>query len=309
MNTHALRLRVLLLGLLLLTIAAAGQAATAPPQEFTPPPSAQALAPGDLISVSVFQAPELTTEARLAPDGTFRMPEAGTVSLAGQTAAQAAATLAARLRQNYLLHPEVEVLVRAFAAQPVTVLGAVAAPGVYSARTYPDLGAMLAAAGGLKSPTGERVLVERHGGAPVTLPAAALARGRAASSLPLHAGDTVQVVPAATVYVGGDVAKPGAFVLPASGLTLLEALTLAGGARRDSRAAQTRIVHRSLDGSTRIQWVDARPIMKGWAADPELHAFDLVYVPESLGKAAWFAGLKTVTATASAIVSGVIIFH
>lgn len=288
---------------------AGAQSSAVPLPPTAPPVAAQVLAAGDLITVTVFQAPELATEARLAPDGTFTMPEAGTVALAGRTADQAAALIAERLQHNYLRHPQVEVLVHAFAPEPVTVLGAVGAPGVYSARTYPELGAMLAAAGGLRSPSGERVLVEGPEGTRWSVSASELARGNSIAPLALHAGDVVRVLPAASVYIGGDVVKPGAYVLPASGLTLLEAFTLAGGIRRDSRDRQTRIVHRDADGGTRVEMVDAHLIQQGRARDPDLQPFDLVYVPESLGKAAWFAGLKTVTATASAIVSGVIIFH
>lgn len=289
---------------------AAAQAATSPIQESTPPVAAQALAPGDLIAVSVFEAPELATQARVAADGTFRMPEAGTVRLAGKTAVQAAELLAARLRQNYLIQPQVEVLVRSFAPEPVTVAGAVGAPGVYSARTYPTLESMLAAAGGLRLSAGERVLVRpADGAAPISIPVETLARGHVASGLKLHAGEVVRVLAGAEVYVGGDVVKPGAYPLPASGLTLLEALTLAGGTQRDSLASHTRIVHHGAGGKVSTQWVDALGVMQGRALDPRLRAFDLVYVPASLGRATWFAAVRTVTATAAAIVSGVIIFH
>ena len=288
-------------------LVAAAQAANMAP----PPPAAQRLQPGDLIAIRVFQAPELATEARLDVAGAITMPAAGRVILAGRSAAGAERALAARLAAAYLKAPQVHVTVREFAPQPVSVLGAVKAPGVYSARSYPNLVAMLAAAGGLVAPEGERILVTRAGAArlPLALSSEELARSPRAPAVALHAGDVVRVAPAASVYVGGDVAKPGAYVLPASGLTLVEALSLAGGVRRDSRADHTRIVHRSADGRVSVAWLNANPILEGRQPDVALRPLDLVYVPHSVGRATLFRGLQTAVATGSAIVSGVIIFH
>lgn len=278
----------------------------------TPPPEAQRLAVGDLVDVSVFQAPELATEARLDMTGSLTMPVAGTVRLAGDTAPEAEQALAARLRANYLIAPEVHVLVREFSPLPVTVLGAVKNPGVYSARSYPDLTGMLAAAGGIGVGAGERVLLTSTAGTTTRTRAVELSRvERGADSAPieLHSGDVVRVVPAATVYVGGDVVKPGAYALPASGLTLLEAITLAGGVVRDGAADHTRIVHSDELGRATVTWVNARRVMQGRADDPELAPFDLIYVPHSVGRATVFRGLETALNVSTTIFTGVIIFH
>lgn len=284
--------------------------ATLPVQENTPPVAAQRLQPGDLIAVNVTGAPELSTEARLAANGTFTMPEAGAVALAGDTAAQAGHKLAARLQQTYLLDPQVQVLVKQFAPEPVTVGGAVRSPGVYSARTYPELGAMLAAAGGIRTAAGDEVVVQPpEGGAELKIPVAALARGGSAATLPLRAGYMVQVLPAGQVYVAGDVVKPGAYPLPSSGLTLLEALALAGGARHDSLTSHTRIVHRAEGGATQTAWVNTDRVRRGTVADPNLEPSDLVYVPWSPGRSGIFASAKLAAATVAQTIAGVIIFR
>ncbi|MGH9480567.1 MAG: polysaccharide biosynthesis/export family protein, partial [Terriglobales bacterium] len=260
-----------------------GARAQAPPTVAEPPPAAQRLQPGDLIDISVFEAPELATAARLDAAGAITMPAAGRVELGGETAAEAEQALAARLGADYLVAPQVHVTVREFAPQPVTVLGAVKYPGMYSARTYPNLEAMLAAAGGLEAAAGERILVTAAGGEaagrpPLELSGAQLSGKTGAPAVTLHAGDVVRVAPAASVYVGGDVAKPGAYILPASGLSLVEALSLAGGVGRDGSTRHTRIVHRDAAGHASIEWVDAAPILEGSEPDPGLRAFDLVYV-------------------------------
>jgi len=132
---------------LLLLLVALPLAAQSPALVESPPVSAQRLEPGDLVAITVFNAPELATDARLDQSGSVSMPQAGVVPLAGLSTQQAEQALEARLALHYLIAPHVHVNVREFAPQPVTVLGAVRLPGVYSARTYPELGAMLAAAG------------------------------------------------------------------------------------------------------------------------------------------------------------------
>lgn len=300
--------RYFVLSLILLASVLALGAQTAQITSSVPPVQAQVLAPGDLIAVQVYEAPELTTVGRLDAEGVFHMPQAGAVPLAGKTAAGAAATLAARLQQNYLLHPRVQVVVRSFAPEPVTVSGAVGAPGVYSARTYPDLPAMLAAAGGIHPSAGADVEIDPPNGAAVRIPVKLLRRGTA-PRVPLHAGDMIRVEPGATVYVGGNVARPGAYPLPPTGLSMLEAITLAGGTERNSRLKRTRIVHRTAKGKLETEWIDAQRVMQGEGTDPQLQPYDLVYVPWSPGKSVLAAGAQLAATTAAQIIFGIIVFH
>ncbi|MGH9395053.1 MAG: polysaccharide biosynthesis/export family protein [Terriglobales bacterium] len=292
---------------------AAPLTAQAPVSVSVPPPAAQRLEPGDLVAITVLGAPELASDARLDASGAITLPEAGTVDLAGMSTAEAERALAARWSANYLLAPQVHLNVREFAPQPVTVLGAVKNPGVYSARTYPDLAAMLAAAGGLGSDPGSRIVVS-HLDADALVPGQSLdleglARDGAGATTPMRAGDVVRVVPAATVTVGGDVLKPGAYPLPASGLTLLGVLSLAGGVTRDGSASHARIVRRTTSGGATPIWVDASRVLQGRAPDPPLQPFDLVFVPHSTAHAAIVHGIETAIGTGAAILSGLIVFH
>lgn len=286
--------------------AALGAQAPEPP---APAVAQQQLAPGDLIAISVFETPELATETRLNADGDVSLPAAGKLHLAGLTASGAAARLAQRLAQTYLRHPQVQVVVREFASAPVTVLGAVRQPGVYSARSYPTLGAVLAAAGGVATPAAEKVAVTGADGTMQSWGLRELQSDGAGAEWPLRRGDLVRVLPAATVYVGGDVLHPGAYALPGSGLTVLAALSLAGGPLRDGQTRKARVVTHLAGGEAEARTVDAAAILQGRAPDQRLQANDLLYVPHSQARATLFRGLETLVATGSAIVSGVIIFH
>ena len=285
------------------------RAQTPPAAMTTPLPAAQRLEAGDLIQITVFEAPELATEGRLDSAGAITLPAAGSLVLAGQTAAQAEQTIAARLQLAYLRSPQVHVLVREFAPQPVAVLGAVKDPGVYSARSFPNLESALGAAGGMTSLAGRRVLITRHDGQVQTLGVDALAHGSLPASVPVHGGDVIRVEPAATVYVGGDVRKPGAYPVPVNGLSLIEALTLAGGLAPNNQASHTRLTHAAADASASTERVDAERILAGKEADIRLQPNDLVYVPPSGPHALAVATLQTAVGLATTIVSGVIIFH
>lgn len=296
------------LGLCALLLSHAGAQASAP-MLATPLPAAQTLAPGDLVAVSVFQAPELATTARLDASGAVAMPEAGRIQLAGLSTAQAEAAIAARLTK-YLLSPQVQILVREYAPAPVTVLGAVRNPGTYSARSYPTLAAVLAAAGGVTTSAGGQVIVSDEGGqAARTLDLGRLERTADAPAVPLSGGDVVRVIPAATVYVGGDVAKPGAYPMPSTGLTLVEAISLAGGLTHEADASHTRLVHTTATGQLSTDWVNARLILQGQASDPALRPLDLVYVPYSPQRATANRLLSAAVGLGTTIVGGLVVFH
>lgn len=284
------------------------RAATAPVREAAP-----RLMAGDLVQVTVVQTPELATVARLDSEGRLNMPAAGLVPLAGLTQHQAEQVLDQRLRQTYLLHPQVQLLVKEYADAPVTVLGAVRHPGVYSVRWRRDLLSVVAQAGGWLQESGDTILVTRRdgNGAEQTLRwnLDDVERAGAPGNPLLEPGDVVRVVPAASVYIGGEVHKPGQYAMPTSGLTLLEALTLAGGARTEGVRARTRIVHSDEIGHRSVQVVDAGRIMQGRAADLPLRPYDLVYVPSSASRTTLVRGMETAVAAGVTILTGVIIFH
>jgi len=73
-----------------------------------------------------------------------------------------------------------------------------------------------------------------------------LQSGNPEKNLPLQAGDTVYVPKAAQVYVMGSVARPGALRYQ-EGMTVLQALTLAGGVTERGSAGRTKVI-RIVDG-------------------------------------------------------------
>lgn len=89
------------------------------------------LGPRDEISVSVFEAPELSREGAVDLAGNFSMPLAGSVEAAGKTPDELASAIEEKLRGRYLRNPQVAVNIKDAKAQTVTVDGEVREPGLY----------------------------------------------------------------------------------------------------------------------------------------------------------------------------------
>ncbi len=85
----------------------------------------------DTVEIRVFREDELTTAGQLSADGTITMPLIGPVRMAGLTTDQAAAAITAKLKDGYLVRPDVSVSIEARVRRTVTVLGQAQNPGVF----------------------------------------------------------------------------------------------------------------------------------------------------------------------------------
>lgn len=192
------------------------------------------LGAGDKIHVTVFQNPDLTTDARLSARGTVSLPLIGRVALAGLTTERAAARIAARLKKGrFLVHPQVDVTVLDVRSRRVSVLGHVARPGQYPLDGEDlKLTDALALAGGIRDDGADKVIVvtKRKGKVErLRIDVPKIYRsGDLSADIVLQSGDTVFVPSAPVFYVYGAVRKAGAYRLQ-PGTTVLDALSLGGG--------------------------------------------------------------------------------
>ena len=86
------------------------------------------LHPLDTIQINVFNEPDLSIKARISAHGTINYPLVGTVRVAGLTVTETENLLKERLGQNYLVNPQVSVLVDT-TNRRVFLLGQVRSPG------------------------------------------------------------------------------------------------------------------------------------------------------------------------------------
>jgi len=139
-------------------IKALGQASSKPSlHEYT-------IGNGDLLSIVVFDVPELTREVRVSRAGTIALPLVpARLHIAGLTEMQARQAIADLLEANGLVsHPQVEVTAKERRSRPITVVGAVQHPLVYQADSDVTLLEVLANAGGIANDAGDTIIVTRQ---------------------------------------------------------------------------------------------------------------------------------------------------
>ena len=223
------------------------------------------LGSGDAIRVTVFQQPDLTTEARVSERGTIVMPLIGETKVAGLTQQQAGAAIAGEYKKGkYLKNPQVSVALTTLRSRQVSVLGLVARPGRYALDdTSSNLSDVIAAAGGIAQGGSETVTVLRNG---QTQKVDILAK-----NFRLQNGDTVNVERAPVFYIYGEVARSGAYRLE-PGMTVMQAIAAGGGIT--PRGSDRRLKMRRAD--------EGKVVEKDATLQDPVKADDVIFVKEAL---------------------------
>jgi len=264
--------------------AAASTVAAASPSTITPAAEPQqadlrleALGMGDMVRVTVFRNPELTTEGRVSERGTILFPMIGEVNIAGLTPSQAGARIADKLRSGkYVVNPEVTVSMMQVNSRQVSVLGNVVKPGRYPLdSTTAHLTDVIALAGGV-GPTGsdEVTIITNRGGKPEKVNvdmAEMFRRGDLTRNITLEPGDTIYVHKAPMVYVYGEVQKGGAYRVEPN-MTVMQAIAMGGGITPRGTERGIKISRRDASG---VKRVDAD-------LNTTVQADDVIYIKESL---------------------------
>jgi len=237
------------------------------------------LGPGDLVKITVYGHPDLTTEAQITHDGNITFPLVGEVALAGLDTGDAETRIAKLLHDGkFVVKPQVNVLVQQYRSQQVSVLGQVNKPGRIPLDTSASrLTDLLALAGGV-APTGSDVVVvisrQKDGSTrrrEVNLDAMILS-GEMSGNLAVANGDIIYVPRARVFYIYGEVQKPGAYRLERD-MTLMQALSVGGGLTARGTERGVRLHRRDPNGTVRT-------------VDPKLadtiRENDVVFVGESL---------------------------
>jgi polysaccharide export outer membrane protein len=270
------------------------------------------IGPGDQLGVWALGLDDNLTKAMTVdPDGYIDVPLVGRIKAAGLSTKELKELLTARLR-SYVKDPEVAVSVTDYHSQPVSVIGAIKEPGVRELRGGKRLLEVLAQAGGLTAEASNTIYVTRRKewgplivpglssqdnveSATVKIPVSGLVQaGMPEYNIPIRPHDTVIVSRARLVYVMGEVNKPGGFVLSErESMSVLQALSLAGGTNRFAAIKNARIL-RSETGSTSRREIalDLKRILSSRSGDVELRPDDILFVPNSAAKSATLRALE-----------------
>ncbi|MBZ5561337.1 MAG: polysaccharide export protein [Acidobacteriia bacterium] len=285
------------------------------------------LGAGDVLMVDVFNVKDLThLRRRVGNDGSVSLPLLGQVKVAGLSTQQAQKKLEDLWGESYLEDPQVSVFVTQFKARPVSVIGAVAKPGLYPLTARRTLIDVLSMAGGLGTKTssvapGRSVIVTRKGGfgdLPMTTGMQLLSPDKLeieltrllyssddSVNIEIKPLDVVSVTKAPVIYVVGEVKKAGGFVLQdREKVTVLQALALAEGLHGNPAKKGARIIRSEANGQRQEIPINLGRIMRGKDPDVDLSANDILFVPQSMSKAA----LKQASSSVVATISGLIIW-
>ncbi|GAB7522205.1 polysaccharide biosynthesis/export family protein [Paraburkholderia sp. 2C] len=238
-----------------------------PPSQYTLQDYVYHVAPQDILGVTVWNHPELTTQSgtslstggnttqtissvlqqpyttalpgqadpfgqTVSPDGTIFFPFVGRIRAAGKTTSQIRDELSIGLRP-FIKDPQVDVRVLAFRSQRVEVTGEVKTPGPLAISDVPlKLVDAITRSGGTNPDADlQRVRLTRNKKLYILNADAMLDRGDTSQDVLLQPGDVLNV-PDRTdsrIFVMGEVKSPATLSMLKGRFTIADALTGAGG--------------------------------------------------------------------------------
>ncbi len=261
------------------------------------------IGPGDVLSIQVRKAPELSGTVRVDQRGMIRIPMIdGEVQAACRTESELASQIAT-LYLEYKKNPYVDVYVGEFQSRPVAVIGAVNNPGQFRLQRQVRLLELLTYSGGPASRAGRVINIIHTGGPNICQTDAAdsnnsepvkelgvfkleeTLKGKEGANPFVQPGDIISLPEADQVFIIGHVLAPQAISLRDKPITISRAIAMSGGPARDAKASRIRIIRQAADGGIKQEiFVDLNAVLKQKAEDIALIPNDIVEVPASAGK-------------------------
>lgn len=237
------------------------------------------LSSGDTLEIFVSGSPELSSQKRVAIDGSINLPLIGRVLVKGLSTNEAEKRIENELKKgNYLRKPQVQLSHVQSVKNVATILGQIPQPGKYPiGESNKNLIDLIAIAGGLTS-MHRGVLLRSSNGKrqEYAFNIEELLLSTGASNLgkkeyELQAGDIVFVKKAPVYYTYGEIGIVSAFELQKD-LTLMQAISIAGGLSKIADKDDIKIKRKQKDG---YKLINA-------SLDEFIREDDIIVVEESL---------------------------
>jgi len=227
-------------------------------------PSDFLLGPGDLLHITVFEAQELETKARVNSRGYVSLPLLGLVQVEDLTAREAEVTIEEKYRAKYIKDPHVTVFVEEHFSQRISLVGEVIKPGTYDYPSKMRLLDVLALGGGLTNEAGRIVQVRRQDksgeyGMMIVDLDKLIEEGLIDLNVEINGGDIIFVPRAGVFFVDGAVRKPGSYPITQE-TDIMEALVSAGGFQSYANRSQATLVRYMEDGRREVKELDLQKI-------------------------------------------------
>lgn len=261
------------------------------------------IGPGDLLSIRVFQQPDLSGDVRVTAQGYIRLMFIDEpIQATGHTEWELADIIREKLGV-ILRDPQISVQVKEAQQDMAYILGSVRTPGPVPVRSETRLLNLIASAGGLGDRAGNVAHILRSSlwtadnqenqnqagevklsSVLETVNIRQMLQGRVELNKRIYPGDVVSIPEADKVFIGGNVNSPGAFELRGD-LTLSQAITMAGGIKPASKKDKITIIRQEPQKTELTEViVNLGEIEKDANKDIKLQANDVVFVPSSVTK-------------------------
>jgi len=248
----------------------------------------------DILDIMVYEEADLSREnIPVSADGYISFPLIGRVKVEGLSTSQIENLISKKLAEGqFLLDAHVAASVREYKSRQFMVLGSVQEPGTYPLKARERVLDAISRAGGVDfeqggkqgmiirtvdpETAGERKLVIR-----IDL-SGLLKGGDQMSNLLLMDKDLLYIPKAENFYIIGQVQKPGSYPYLEKEITLVEAISKAGGFTQIAARNKTRIIRVEVGVEKIIEvQVDAITDSGKKAQDVLIMPGDVIVVPES----------------------------
>jgi polysaccharide export outer membrane protein len=254
----------------------------------------------DVISITVYEEEDLSREAvRVSADGYISFPLIGRIKVDNLTTSKIEKLISRKLaEEQYLLDAHISVMVTGYNSKRFLVLGAAKNPGSYSLQAKERVLDAISRAGGIwrgdvyyHEQAGKKGMIIRteypntykERKIVINFDLQGLLKGRDQISNIFMADKDVLFIPTAEhFYIIGQVNKPGSYTITDKEVTLVEAISMAGGFTRIAARNRTRII-RVEDGVEKIIEIKVDAITKAGKKiqDVPIKPGDVIVVPES----------------------------
>jgi polysaccharide biosynthesis/export protein len=254
----------------------------------------------DIVDVAVFEVPDLSGTFRVSASGFLTLPWVGPVKVAGLNTNEVARSIEDSLRQKSVKEPHVTVSIKEYMTSSISVMGAVKLPGVQPIKKTKPLMDVVAAAGGLMDAGGSLQVIRGEQVIPISVEDL-FQNGKTELNIPIYGGDVVNVLPAMSVFIVGEVMKPGEYPLKfGKGLTVRQAIAIGGGFTKQPKKRDSKIIRYHADGKKEEIPLNLERIMEASHEDLALLPNDILFVPSSKAKSAAMRSLDVAISVASA---------
>lgn len=245
----------------------------------------------DILDIKVYEEPDLSKEVRVGSDGNISFPMIGQIKVEGMTASEIEKLISTKLSQGgFVLNAHVSVNVKDYKSKQFMVLGAVKTPGTYPLQGKERLLDALSKAGGIDwTQGGKQAMIIRAGTdkeekVVIRIDLSGLMKGTDQYSNLLLADKDLFYIPKAENFsIIGQVRQPGSYPYLEKNLTIVEAISKAGGFTPLAAPNRTQVL-RMENGKEKIIKVNVNDITDSGRKTQDISILpgDVIVVPESM---------------------------